>query len=279
MIVTMKDDDRPSVVREAFDDHPQVDQRSVVQKRSGCCKANFCFQNFDKAFWGKNSVSMSPRPSNAAENGYINAPGSNAGKAAPLDKAQRASQGGVDGALSSQQYGKTLNVPDSNSVLHNLPAATPPAPLVPPRPAIMSTPKSSMISLKNPSASISLSPTESRPLLLVTSESGQQQTKTVPHSRRLPVNGRVATMAATKQRQQPPVPSANYYQHQMVNENGPNQRPAGRKYVSSRPRAALFFASTRTWKIQQRESRLWMTRAIRRWSWSISRTASTAVGQ
>ena len=110
-----------------------------------------------------------------------------------------------------------------------------------------------MISLKNPSASISLSPTEARPLLLVTTESGQQQTKAVAQSRRLPLNGRLATVASTKQRQQPSIPTANHYHHHTVNESGTNQRPTARKYVSSRPRAALFFTSPRTCKTVKRE--------------------------
>ena len=192
-------------------------------------------------FLGKNKVSTSRRPSATMENGHITSKSTNL---LNPDETKRTSQQHPDGPLTQHQYGKTLNVPDSNSVLHVLPLATPPAPLVPPRPAIMSTPKSSVISVKNPSTSIALSPTETRPLLLVTTDSDQNspQTTTVPNSRRLPVNGRMATVISTKQRQQPTIPTTN--NHQMVNETV-TQKISPRKFTNNRPRTALFFTSTR----------------------------------
>lgn len=191
---------------------------------------------------GKNKISTSRRPSATIENGYINTkpPNSNT-----PDETKRTSQHFLDSSLTQHQYGKTLNVPDPNNVLHALPMATPAAPLIPPRPAIMSTPKSSIISIKNPSTSISLSPTETRPLLLVTTDNNQQQpqTITVPNGRRLPVNGgRMSTIISSKQRQQPIIPINN--NHQMINETT-TQRTVPRKFSNNRPRTALFFTSAR----------------------------------
>jgi hypothetical protein len=187
---------------------------------------------------GKNKISTSRRPSAAIENGHINI------KSNP-DEIKRTNQQIPDSSLIQHQYGKTLNVPDSNSVLHSLPMATPAAPLMPHRPAIMSTPKSSMISVKNPSTSIGLSPTETRPLLLVTTDNNQQQpqTITVPNGRRLPLNGgRMTTITSSKQRQQPIIPINN--NHQMINETT-TQRTVPRKFSNNRPRTALFFTSAR----------------------------------
>jgi hypothetical protein len=109
----------------------------------------------------------------------------------------------------------------------------------------MSTPKSATISVKNPSTSIGLSPTDTRPLLLVTTDNNQQQpqTITVPNGRRLPLNGgRMATVISSKQRQQPTIPSNS--NHQMINEITTQKMPP-RKFSSNRPRTALFFTSTR----------------------------------
>jgi hypothetical protein len=187
---------------------------------------------------GKNKISTSRRPSATIENGHINT------KSNP-DETKRTNQQIPDSSLIQHQYGKTLNVPDSNSVLHSLPMATPAAPLMPHRPAIMSTPKSSMISVKNPSTSIGLSPTETRPLLLVTTDNNQQQpqTITVPNGRRLPLNGgRMTTITSSKQRQQPIIPINN--NHQMINETT-TQRTVPRKFSNNRPRTALFFTSAR----------------------------------
>ena len=189
---------------------------------------------------GKNKISTSRRPSTTIENGHINTKHPIINN---FDETKRISQQGTENFPSSYQYGKTLNVPDPNNVLHALPAATPAAPLIPPRPAIMSTPKSAIISVKNPSTAIGLSPTEARPLLLVTAGNEQQpvQTVTVPNGRRLPLNGRMATMVSTKQRQQPTVSVNNdNHHHQMINE-----RTAQKKYPNNRPRTALFFTSTR----------------------------------
>jgi hypothetical protein len=200
------------------------------------------FQNFENMFLGKNKVSTSRRPSATIENGHIHSKSTNL---LNPDETNRTSQQNPDGFLNQHHFGKTLNVPDHNSVLHVLPLATPPAPLNAPRPAIMSTPKSSMISVKNPSTSIGLSPTETRPLLLVTTDNDQHQPQTmiVPNGRRLPLNGRMATVTSTKQRQQPTIPINNNH-HQMVNETI-TQKMSPKKYTNNRPRTALFFTSTR----------------------------------
>ena len=189
----------------------------------------------------KNKISTSRRPSAGVENGHIATKPPNV---MHLDETKRANQQTTDPFHAPQQYGKTLSVPDPTNVLHALPLATPAAPLNPPRPAIMSTPKSSMISLKNPSTSIGLSPAESRPLLLVTTDNDQTQpqTTTVPNGRRLPLNGRMQAVMKTKQRQQSAVPTTD--EHQMINETT-LQKGAPRKFVHSRPRTALFFTSTR----------------------------------
>lgn len=180
------------------------------------------------------------------ENGHIFAKSSNS---ISLDEGKRTGQANTDSSSTSQQYGKTLNVPDSSNVLHTLPTVTLAAPINPTRPAMVSTPKSSMISVKNPSTSLALSPTETRPLLLVTTDKDQQQPQTtaVPNGRRLPLNGRIATIVTTKQRKQPILPSNT--DHQMINETTTTsttaQKPVTRKYATNRPRAALFFTSSR----------------------------------
>lgn len=199
-------------------------------------------QNFENIFLNKNKISTSGRLSAGIENGHIISKPPNL---INFDETKRSNQQNTEPPFQTQhQYGRTLNVPDSDNVLHVLPTATPAAPLNPPRPAIMSTPKASMISVKNPSTYISVSPTETRPLLLVTTDSDQKQpqTTTVPNGRRLPLNGRMATVMTTKQRQQPTIPINN--DHQIVNETT-IQRMAPKKYGNSRPRAALFFTSTR----------------------------------
>ena len=189
----------------------------------------------------KNKFPTGGRPSSGVENGHIMSKPPNL---INFDETKRSNQQNPDQFHSQHQYGKTLNVPDPNSVLHALPNATPAAPMNPPRAAIMSTPKSSMISVKNPPTSMGLSPTEARPLLLVTTnnEQSQPQTTTVPNGRRLPLNGRMATAMTTKQRQQPTVPTND--EHQIIHETT-TQKMAPRKYTTSRPRAALFFTSTR----------------------------------
>ncbi len=199
------------------------------------------FQNFENLFLSKNKISTSRRPSATIENGHITTRPLNSNTP---DETKRVNQQVPDTLQTQHQYGKTLNVPVPNNVLHALPLATPAAPLNPPRPAIMSTPKSSMISVKNPPASIGLSPTENRPLLLVTTNKDQQQpqTMTVPNGRRLPLNARMTTVVSTKQRQQPAIPMNS--NHQMINETT-TQRTAPRKSTNNRPRTALFFTSTR----------------------------------
>ncbi|UJR27700.1 hypothetical protein I4U23_008977 [Adineta vaga] len=218
------------------------DGRRSSFRRSGSNRSS----NFENLFLGKNKVSTSRRPSSGLENGHvINSKGPNL---INLDETKRTSQQTHDGFIIQHQYGTTLNVPDPTSVLHVLPIATSPAPLNAPRPAIMSTPKSSMICVKNPSTAIALSPTETRPLLLVTTENHQHrpQTITVPNERRLPLNGRMAPIISTKQRQQPKLPTTN--NHQMINETTTTtttQKLPSKRYVNNRPRTALFFTSTR----------------------------------
>ena len=113
-------------------------------------------------FLGKNKISISARSSDATENGQINAPVNKTPNLLNPDEKKRA-----DSFLTQPQYGKTLNVPNSN-VLQVLPIITPAAPITPPRPAIMTTPKSSTANAKPPT-------TEIRPLLLVTATNTQQQ--------------------------------------------------------------------------------------------------------
>ena len=199
-------------------------------------------------FWNKPNVPTSRRTSSAVENVPSNGKAPNS---THLDPTKRVSQQSADGSQPPPpQYGKTLGVPDPKSVPHVLPMLVSPAPLNPPRPAIMSTPKSSMASVKNPSTSINLSPTDTRPLLLVTSENNQQRTKTktVPQGRRLPVNAGITTTVSAKTRQQPTIP----INHHVINETTGTQRTAAgasttaaKKYVPTRPRTALFFSSTR----------------------------------
>jgi hypothetical protein len=175
------------------------------------------------------------------ENGYINPNVPKTPNLINLDETKRTSQQATDSFLTQHQYGKTLSVPDHTSALHVLPLATP---LIPPRAAIMTTPKSSMVSVKNPSTSIGLSSTETRPLLLVTTDNDEQQPQTivVPNGRRLLLDSRMATVASTKQRQQPLIPT--HTNHQMINETTGQKMPP-RKYTNNRPRTALFFTSTR----------------------------------
>lgn len=210
----------------------------------------------------KNKISTSRRPSATLENGFIISKPSTINT---FDETKRISQQLPENSLTLHQYGKTLNVPDPNNALHALPMATSTAPLVPHRPAIMSTPKSSMITIKNPSTSIGLSPTESRPLLLVTQDNDQNQpqTITVPNGRRLPLNaGRMTTMMSPKQRQQPTIPINNNH-HQMINEVT-TQKAGAKKYTTTRPRTALFFSTTRTRKKQRKKHLIFLINNFRR---------------
>jgi hypothetical protein len=197
---------------------------------------SFHLQNFDNMFSGKNKITTSARPSISVENGHTNPSVNKTPNLINLNEPKRPSQQHADSLLTQQQYGKTLNVPDTK-VLHVLPIATPAAPLNPPRSAIMSTPKSSTNTVKNPSTTMSLLPTETRPLLLVTTANDKQQTVTVPNGRRLPINGRMATVVSSKQRQPPPPPPIPMIgnNHQMVDET------KGKKQV----RTALLLSSTR----------------------------------
>ncbi|CAF1093497.1 unnamed protein product [Rotaria sordida] len=196
--------------------------------------------NFENMFLGKNKISTNRRQSNAIENGYINSKPPNV---LNVDETKRTSPQVTDSFQAQHHYGKTLNVPDLNNVLHALPIATPPAPLNAPRPAIMTTPKSSMISVKHPPTSIALSPTETRPLLLVTTDNDQQQPQTtiVPNGRRLPLNGQIIPprVISTKQSTTP-----LNTDHQNIRETTTEKIPT-KKFIHNRPRTALFFSSTR----------------------------------
>ncbi|CAF3425839.1 unnamed protein product [Rotaria sp. Silwood2] len=145
-------------------------------------------------FLSKNKISTNNRPSIVIENGHINSSITQSTNIIKSYETKRTSQQTTDNFLTPPQYGKTLNVPNIN-VLHVLPIVTPPVPLNTPRPAIMITLRTTT-NIKNPPlTTINLSPTESRPLLLVTKTNGQQQaqTITVPNGRCLPINGQMST--------------------------------------------------------------------------------------
>lgn len=195
----------------------------------------FSFQNFDNMFLGKNRISSSARSSVVIENGLLNTLTPKPSNFLNADDKKRASPQPSETSLHLPHFGKTLNVPDQNA-LQVIPAIVAPAPITPPRPAIMTTPKSSVANSKNNSAA------EIRPTLLVTTANDQQQpqTITVPNNRRLPVNGRIATIAPTKSRQQPVTPTANNSNHhQMINETTSKTMP------TVRPRPAVYVAGTR----------------------------------
>ena len=203
--------------------------------RSLLYRAFIFFQNFDNMFLGKNRISTSARSSVVMENGQLNPLTPRASNFLNPDDKKRASPQLSETSLHQPQFGKTLNVPDQNA-LQVIPAIVAPAPITPPRPAIMTTPKSSVANAKNNSAA------EIRPTLLVTTVNDQQQpqTITVPNNRRLPVNGRIATIAPTKLRQQPVAPMANNSNHhQTINETTPKNIPI------IRPRPAVYIAGTR----------------------------------
>ena len=170
------------------------------------------------------------------ENGQLNSLINKSLNILSADEKKQGSPQPSESNLFQPQYGKTLNVPDSTA-LQAVPAIIAPAPITPPRPAIMTTPKSSLANSKNNSAA------ELRPTLLVTTINDQQQpqTITVPNNRRLPVNGRIATIAPTKPRQQPATPMANNnnHQHQMINETTP------KNVAINRPRPAVYIPGTR----------------------------------
>jgi hypothetical protein len=185
----------------------------------------------------KNKTAAAARSSVGIENGNLSPTANKTPNLINLDETKRTTPKTADNILSQPQYGKTLNVPDTNAV-QALPIVTPAAPITPPRPAIMTTPKSATATTpKNPAAEI-------RPLLLVTAANDQKQpqTTTVPNSRRLPVNGRLALIAPTKPRQQ----SIMTNNHQMINEITP------KKHINDRPRTALYFTTPTTrMKIKQ----------------------------
>ncbi|CAM4922480.1 unnamed protein product [Rotaria socialis] len=187
----------------------------------------------------KSRPSTSGELSPVLENGHINSPSKKVPNLIIFDERKRSNGQPSDGISSQSQYGKTLNVPNPNPI-HALPIATPVAPKAPPRPAIMTTPKSSTIASKN--SSLALASPDTRPLLVVTTTNDQQKTKTiaVPNGRRLPINGRITTVSSTQQRQQaPPQPPIIKRNDQIISETMP------KKTVNTRPRAALFFTTTR----------------------------------
>ncbi|CAF0900785.1 unnamed protein product [Rotaria sordida] len=185
---------------------------SETLQRTG---SNRSSQNFDNALSNKNKLSISGETGVNIENGYIH----------------HHQQQSNDGFIPQFQYGKTLNVPNA------LPTITPSTSKTLLRPAIMTTPKSSTIILKN--SSNILPSIDTRPLLVVTTNDQQKpQTITVPNNRRLPLNGRMATVIQPKQRQQLRMPIINKNNHQIINET------TSKKFVNNRPRTALLFNST-----------------------------------
>ncbi|CAF3010742.1 unnamed protein product [Rotaria socialis] len=227
--------------REGINEYDADGKRSSFRRSGGGSGGGNRSSNFDNMFLSKNKVSSSRRSSAVMENGHIITKSSNS---LGVDEAHRTNNHpNIDSLSNQHHYGKTLNVPDLTSTLHALPIVTPPAPINPPRPAIMTTPKSTMISIKNPSNSLGLSPTETRPLLLVTTENDQQHTKTVtvPNGRRLPLSVPVTSRApvVTKQATLP-----KHNDHQTIRETT-TEKLSSKKYISSRPRPALFFSSTR----------------------------------
>ncbi len=187
-------------------------------------------QNLDNPLSSKNKTS----PTAYSVNGHINQAANKTPNLINLDETKRTNQQSTDGSFTQSQFGKTLNVPNTNA-LHMLPIATPAAPKIPPRPAIMSTPKSSTTAAKN--SSVNLLPTETQPLLLVTTANAQRQPQTsiVPNGRRLPLNGNLPAVAPIKQ------PSASMINnnYQMIDET------TTKKQVNNRPRTAVLFTSTR----------------------------------
>jgi hypothetical protein len=169
----------------------------------------------------KGKSSNSARTSIAIENGHLNPPASK-----PTNSTHR----------DQQQFGTTLNVPTSKTSL-SVSSTAPAATINPIRPAIMTTPKSSANMVKTSTVTAA-----SRPVLMVTKTSNQQapKTKLVAHDRLLPLNGRMATITPSKQRQQPTIlPNSSNNHHQMINEM------PGKKSICSRSRPALFYTSTR----------------------------------
>ncbi|UJR21745.1 hypothetical protein I4U23_024820 [Adineta vaga] len=225
--------------REGISDHEYDPRRSSFRpsgsfRRTGSNRSS----NMDNALGNKSGPTA--RPNVPSANGYINQSPTKVPNLINFDETKRTSQQPIDGSMGPSHYGRTLNVPDG-SVLPALPLGTPLAPIIRPRPAIMSTPKSSTAAVKNPS--LDLPPAETRTMLLVTTGNHQRQPQTtaVPNNRRLPLNGKLTPISPVQQRQQPSVPqmNTNNNNHQLINEI------AAKKPVNSRPRTALFFTSTR----------------------------------
>ncbi|CAF3829900.1 unnamed protein product [Rotaria sp. Silwood1] len=190
-------------------------------QRSGSSRSS---QNLDNIFSSKNKLSISGEGSSInLENGHINSSTNKMLNLINFDETRRTSQQPINGFSNQTQYGKTLNVPNTN-ILQTLPNITPLTSKSPPRSAIMTTPKSSTIG--------------TRPLLVVTTTNDQQKTQTitVPNDRRLPLNGRISTIIQSKQRQQPRIP-INNNNHQLINET------TSKKFINTRPRTALLFNS------------------------------------
>ena len=142
-------------------------------------------------FLNVNKQTTSARPSLTIDN----APTPRASAVTSADETKRLGPQTTDLLLPPSHYGKTLNVPDGTGGGGGaLQAPTNAAPITPPRPAIMTTPK--LAQMKNVS-------TDLRPTLLVTTNKQQQpQTITAPTERRLPLSGRIATITSTKPRQE-----------------------------------------------------------------------------
>lgn len=193
-------------------------------------------QTADNPLANKNPSGAGPRLSTTAPNGYINQPGGKMPNLIHFDDSKRTNPQSTDGPFGHPQFGKTLNVPPGG-VLQALPAATPSAPVIRPRPAIMTTPKSASTAAKN--LSLDLPPAEARPTLLVTAGNDQRQAQTTiaPNNRRLPLNGKLVPVPPV--RQQPAVPKPDN-EHQTINEL------TAKKHVTPRPRTALFFSAPRT---------------------------------
>ncbi|CAF1363793.1 unnamed protein product [Adineta ricciae] len=228
--------------REGINDH-EYDPRRTSFRPSGSFRRNGSNRssNMDNAFANKNKSNPIARPNASPANGFVNQSANKVPNLISFDDGKRTSQQTADGSTGQSHYGRTLNVPDG-SVLSALPQATPAAPTVRPRPAIMSTPKSSATAAKN--LSLDLPPAETRPTLLVIAGSDQRQpqTSTVPGNRQLPLNGKLTPIPPVQQqRQQPPIPTtANATNsHQMISE------VSTKKQVNNRPRTALFFTTTR----------------------------------
>ena len=194
---------------------------------------SFHLQTSEQSPPDKDRSSRSARTSIAFDSASVNPSTNRTPNLISFDDPKRPNPSANDSSLGQQPFGKTLNVPNS-SALQALPGAALPAPLNPHRPAIMTTPRSATATIKSPTKPAGAA----RPVLMVTTANDQRQpeTTTVPNSRRLPLNGRMATIGSNKPRPAAPVPAMGN-NHQTVNET------AGKKPVNHRARPAVFYAS------------------------------------